>query len=278
MRDVNEVKQEVEGRKDLVLPEKNEIVPVDAQALLSQAVEKNLPIETMERLFALRRELKAEQAKDAFFDDLSKFQKECPIIKKNKKVYGKNGKVRFCYAPLADIISQVRDTLERYGFSYVVKTRQEAESVTAICEVHHYQGHHEQTEFRVPVEKDAYMNAAQKVASALTYAKRYAFCDAFGIMTADTDDDSELTGAGYKVTGESNNAFKEQSEDVKEIYRSIMHLINEKHNNYYLFNKKEKIDFKKNADIVITDLDKLTELQGTIIKISADRKLKMDNA
>jgi hypothetical protein len=58
MRDVNEVKQEVEGRKDLVLPEKNEIVPVDAQALLSQAVEKNLPIETMERLFALRRELK----------------------------------------------------------------------------------------------------------------------------------------------------------------------------------------------------------------------------
>src|SRR3990167_3791525 len=40
------------------------------------------------------------------------------------------------------------------------------------------------------------MNAAQKVASALTYAKRYAFCNAFGILTGDADDDARLTGNG----------------------------------------------------------------------------------
>jgi len=42
------------------------------------------------------------------------------------------------------------------------------------------------------------MNDAQKIASALTYSKRYAFCNATGIMTGDEDQDGNGGGeSGY---------------------------------------------------------------------------------
>ena len=46
----------------------------------------------------------------------------------------------------------------------------------------------------MPVDAGAYMNEAQKAASALTFAKRYSFCNAFGILTGDEDDDSVVSG------------------------------------------------------------------------------------
>jgi hypothetical protein len=40
----------------------------------------------MERFFNLRKEVRAEQAKEAFVEAMSEFQGECPIIDKTKKV------------------------------------------------------------------------------------------------------------------------------------------------------------------------------------------------
>jgi hypothetical protein len=176
-----------------IVKKTNSIQTVDPQSLISQAIAKNLPIETMEKLLAMRRELKAEMARDAYFADLALFQKACPIIEKTKRVHDKGGKLRYKYAPLESIILQIRDLLEQYGFSYTIKTEQDKDSVTAICVSHHKLGHSEETRFRIPIDHKAFMNAAQKVASALTYAKRYAFCDAFGIMTGDEDDDANIT-------------------------------------------------------------------------------------
>jgi hypothetical protein len=39
------------------------------------------------------------------------------------------------------------------------------------------------------------MNEPQRFASALTFAKRYAFCNAFGILTGDEDDNAEKATA-----------------------------------------------------------------------------------
>lgn len=170
---------------------------VDIESLLKIAVDKSLPIEQMEKLLTMRRELKEEAAKDAFFEDLSRFQSVCPVIKKEKSVNytsKKGGMVKYDYASLDNIVIQVRDILYQNGFSYTIKTKQDKEGVTAICCAHHKLGHTEETTFFIPIDYEAYMNAAQKVASALTYAKRYAFCNAFGIMTGDEDDDGNETG------------------------------------------------------------------------------------
>lgn len=167
---------------------------VDAQALIARAIDKNLPIESMERLLAMRRELKAEQAKEQYFSALARFQRECPTIGKDKRVNDKSGKKRYSYAPLEQIVEEVKALLSDCGFSYSTAPEQTVDSVTAVCVSHHIGGHSEVTKFTVPIDHEAYMNEPQKVASALTYATRYAFRNAFGIMTGDDDDDAQSAG------------------------------------------------------------------------------------
>lgn len=178
--------------------QKTEIMPLDVnpEALIAKAIAKgnDIPIDTMEKLLAMRRELKAEWSKEEYFKALANFQQACPEIKKTKIVYNKNSTtVRYRYAPLEDIVEQCKDLLKENGFSYNIKTMQQESFMTAICVTHHIAGHSEESALEIPIDHDAYMNIAQQVASALTYAKRYAFNNAFGIMTGDEDDDAQST-------------------------------------------------------------------------------------
>jgi ribosomal protein L37AE/L43A len=202
--------------------EKKEItksVNVDPEKLLSLAVDKGQSVETIEKLLTMRRELKAEWSKEQYYKALSQFQKECPVINKDSKVDFKNkkgGRTKYNYASLDTIVTQVRDVLETYGFSYTIKTKQSNGQVTAICESHHVDGHLESTEFSIPIDPEAFMNAAQKVASALTYAKRYSFCNAFGIMTGDDDDDAQSAGEAE----ENNNPICPECQKNNDVIKS----------------------------------------------------------
>ncbi len=164
-----------------------------AEILLQQAIEKGLPVEALEKLLIMRRELKEERAKSLFFQSLSAFQSECPEIKKDQTVYGKDGTPRYKYASLDSIIKQVKHLLQKHGFSYTFKTEYEQNQVTVTCVVTHVAGHQEEASFTAPIEQASFMSDIQKVGSALTYAKRYSFCAAFGIMTADEDTDANIT-------------------------------------------------------------------------------------
>ena len=170
----------------------NLIPSFDAESLISKAIEQKVPVETMERLLAMRRELKSEFAKEAFDKSLAGFQADCPVIEKTKEVKDKYGKVLYKYAPIESIVTQVKGYLQKHGFSYTIDTKVNG-SVTVFCKVTHELGHSEVSELSVPTSVNAIMNEAQKVASALTFAKRYAFCNAFGILTGDEDDDSIAT-------------------------------------------------------------------------------------
>ena len=170
-------------------------VAVDAESLIARAIDKNLPIESMERLLTMRRELKEEWAKEQYFKALAKFQKMCPEIKKTKVVLNENGTIRYKYAPLESIVAQVKELLDECGFSYVLKPKQTETEFVAVCIAHHKDGHEEVTEFAVPLGAEKYMTEVQKVGARNTFAKRYAFCNAFGIMTGDEDTDAlEVNG------------------------------------------------------------------------------------
>jgi hypothetical protein len=164
------------------------------EAMITLAIERGATVETIERLMAVRREVRAEQAKEAYDTALASFQAECPTIAKTAKVMNKDGRsVRYQYAPLDAIIHQVKGLLQKHGFSYTVNAKAEPTSVKAVCKLTHAYGHSESSEFEVPIDPEAYMNPAQRVASALTFAKRYAFCNSAGIMTGDADDDSQAS-------------------------------------------------------------------------------------
>lgn len=168
----------------------NAIVNFNPEALISKAIENNLPVETMERLLAMRKELKAEWAKEQFDKAMANFQSECPTITKTKEVHTKSGAMAYKYAPIESIIQQVKNPLQANGFSYSTKQEMLEGSVKISVKVTHSAGHSEVTEMTVPLgDQTAIMNKSQVVAAASTFAKRYAFLNALGIMTGDEDTD-----------------------------------------------------------------------------------------
>lgn len=166
---------------------------LSVEVLLTQAVKSGVPVETLERLLAMRRELKAEQAKEAYDLAMAKFQGECPTIKKNKAGgTTRSGVVAYYYAPLEAIVGQTKKLIQENGFSYAIQTETKKDGVVATCTAKHIAGHSEKSAMEVPLgTKTDIMSAPQVVAAALTFAKRYAFCNAFGILTGDDDIDAK---------------------------------------------------------------------------------------
>ncbi len=176
-----------------VIPE-NRPVPMQtmAEQLIAQAIDKSVPVETMEKLLAMRRELNAEAAKKVFDESMAAFQGECPTIVKTKAVPTKAGGLAYKYAPIESIVEQTKVLIQKYGFSYAVKTETTPHGVRSTCIVKHKDGHSEESSMEVPLgNQTQVMSASQVTAAALTFAKRYAFCNAFGIMTGDGDNDGQ---------------------------------------------------------------------------------------
>jgi hypothetical protein len=188
------------GKKMMVTPPP--LLPsltVDAGALIAKAIDANVSIDTMERLIALRERLNAEQARAAFFTSLSAFQRDCPVIPKTKTatIASQRGSSKYSYAPLDVIVKHTGPILAAHGLSVTFNTGiVDGTLLVSTCTVHHVAGHAESSDFRVPIDAEARMNDAQKVASASTYAKRYAYCNALGILTGDEDDDAGALGGG----------------------------------------------------------------------------------
>lgn len=167
---------------------------INIGALLSLAVEKGVPVDTMERMLAMRAQMKAEAARESFFRALATFQSVCPVVAKTKDVMNKSGgSVRYSYAPLDSIIVQVRELLQSHGFAFRFESSTKDTTVTATCIVTHCDGHSESSCFDARIDPESFMNVQQRYGSALTFAKRYAFLNAFGILTGDEDDDAQST-------------------------------------------------------------------------------------
>lgn len=173
-------------------------VPSDqrqAEHFLERAIETKADVSVIERLMVIRRELKAEAAEEAYKQALAAFQAECPQV--IRTVAGHENRYR--YAPLEVIVKTVKPYLERHGFSFTVNTVASETSMEALVTVQHRAGHQMTTSFKVPTESRAGMSPAQKYGAAATFAKRYAFCNAFGILTAERDTDA-APEAGSSVT------------------------------------------------------------------------------
>lgn len=174
--------------KAVVLNNQNNVAIVEN--LISKAITEKLPVETMEKFLAMRREVLAEQAKKAFDFAMAKFQGECPVIEKTKKVMDKTGGVRYSYASLDSIVGQVKTYLSTNQLSYSIKVENTEKTLIVKCIITHIDGHSEESSFEVPIGTEAYMSDVQKYGARLTFAKRYAFCNALGIMTGDGDTDA----------------------------------------------------------------------------------------
>jgi len=215
---------------DIQPPKEMSIVRPDQ--LIELAIQKGATIEMLERLLALRERIQKDEAEKAFLQAMSAFQAECPVITRKKKVLNKDGRtVRYCYAPLDDIFKQVQPIIGKHGLSYDVETRMintaEFKGIESIVTVFHVLGHSKKSAFSVPVDLESYMTDQQKWASAQTFAKRYAFCNAFGILTADEDNDGnspeeeKLKQQAKKKADEGERKLQNLPDNIKEGFKIL---------------------------------------------------------
>lgn len=162
--------------------------------LISQAIEKGLGVEQLEKLMALQERWQAGQAKKLFFQAFTEFQANCPDIRKTKEVKFKDSDVKpqYHYAPLADITRQLSKVLQKVQLSYRWEIQDNGTVMSVSCLVSHIEGHTETTTMSASADTSGSKNAIQARGSAIEYLKRYTLIGALGISTADSDIDGRL--------------------------------------------------------------------------------------
>lgn len=187
-------------------------------ALLTEAVRNGAGVETIRGLLEMRKELKAEWAKEQYFKALSRFQAECPPIVKTRPVPNKDGSLRYKFAPIDAVIGTIKGPLARNGFSITRQPAQEeGQYVEATVVLHHCDGHSESATVKVPLSTGGNMNDAQHVGEAKSYASRYALLDVTGCVTADDDNDAgSLSFADGVSYSEYVNAIEAET-DLEEL-------------------------------------------------------------
>lgn len=196
------------GRELAPMPD----VPVGV--ILNNAVRAGSSIETLERLVALHRQVKADEARQAFYAAMAAFKEECPQIPRRTpnnqfKSVDRNGvSGPRMYASLEDIGRVVIPIMSRHGLSHrwgesELFDRTVGDKTVRMmrvsCIVSHVGGHEVPTPAEIQVDSNAGCSEQQKYGSAFTYAQRYSLIQALGLTTCDEDDDGNVPASGDKL-------------------------------------------------------------------------------
>lgn len=160
-------------------------------SLLSQAIDKGLTVDSLEKLMALQERWEANQSRKAFFEALATFQRKCPVLKKSKVVAFKD--VKYKYVPLPSIVNQIKNILSDCGLTYRWETKDENLNLSVTCIITHKDGHSESTSMSAAADDSGSKNKIQSRGSAISYLQRYTLIGALGISSADDDNDGRTS-------------------------------------------------------------------------------------
>jgi len=167
--------------------------PNTITALLTAAIDKKVPVETLEKLVALHERVADRLAAQEFADAMARFQAECPSIPKSStaKIVTKSGvSFSYNYAELDAIATIIRPILHKQGLSYSWDAKTENGVLCCVCTLRHVNGHAVTATFAAPVETSDRMSRSQNAGAALTYARRQALVQVLGLTTTDADTDA----------------------------------------------------------------------------------------
>jgi len=161
-----------------------------------------LPIETMERLFALYQQQQADDARRQFFEALTRFQSIVPPIVKDRDVGYEaktGGSVGYRYASLTHIVTTIKEPLAACGLSFRFEQRDIEGGIEVTCIATHVAGHSERTSMSGPADTSGKKNAIQSRGSSNSYLKRYTLGGVFGLVI-DEDDDGRASDQAPRRT------------------------------------------------------------------------------
>lgn len=155
--------------------------------LLERAVSAGANIDTLEKLMDLQAKWEAGEAKKKYYAAMQQFASIRPTLVRNSAVEFNKTKYKFCALP--DIEKALREPLSDCGLFYRFENFTEGSEIGIRCIVSHVAGHSEATPMKAPVDSSGNKNNIQGIGSTSTYLMRYTLIAAFGLTTADEDDD-----------------------------------------------------------------------------------------
>lgn len=174
--------------------ERGQVVSSSPADLIRIAVEQNMDVEKLSKLMDLQDRWEAKNAKKSFLMALSDFQLMAPSIVKRKIVNftTQKGTTNYAYAPLSDIIEQIKEPLHQAGLSYRF-VQELGDNIKVTCILSHVDGHSECTTLSSVADGSGNKNNIQGIGSTVTYLQRYTLTGVLGITSADSDMDGRIS-------------------------------------------------------------------------------------
>jgi hypothetical protein len=166
------------------------------QAISEAARDPNVDVGKMERLYAMRKEMVAEQAKADFSAALSRVQAGMGRVVANKR----NQQTNSDYADYASLDRELRPlyTAEQFALSFGTEDSPNKDEVRVVCDVSHSAGHTRR--YMIPMPADGkgakggdVMTKTHATGSAIQYGMRYLLKMIFNVAIGKDDDGN---GAG----------------------------------------------------------------------------------
>ena len=179
---------------------------------------RDFPIATVERMFAMEKEIMAEAARKAFNDSFRGVQTAMtPVVRRGKIDYGK-GQPPSLFAKAEHVAGMLDPLLALHGFSRSVsetdcgKDKMSRFTLT----LRHGGGHVERHHLDVPVGsgKGGSMNSMQAMASTYTYCERHLLCKVFGVHLTDDDDGHAGGGGEERITDRQASELQEMLDEA----------------------------------------------------------------
>jgi hypothetical protein len=178
-------------------------------------------VDKIERLYAMRERVMADQAKRAFLAALAAVQPKLPIIERHGKITirDKNNeqiiKQSTPYALWEDINEAITPILSEHGMSLGFrpgKTTEGKVTVTAI--LGHADGHERETTVELTHDSTGSKNAVQATGSSYSYGKRYSATLALNITTRGEDDDGRTADTNGHISEEQFQVINAALDEV----------------------------------------------------------------
>ena len=158
---------------------------------------KDFPVETVERLFNMDRQLRSDQAQREYIDAMHQVQSKLEPVRKAVK----NTQTGSFYASAEQVDKMLNPILVDHGITCSSWTEEgdKEHHVLIVLQLSHVGGHRERHTFPAPIDNKGMKGSATKtelhgIASSMTYAVRHLKCQVFNIQLVQ-DDDGNRGGA-----------------------------------------------------------------------------------
>ena len=162
--------------------------------LMDRAIAKGATPGDLQTLYQLKRDIDADNAKAQFNAAYVALQAEMEPVRKTVQAGDPTGK-HWSFAPIEKIMHTLKPLLVKHGFGITFNSDTVNGVLTSSCTLLHKGGHSQTNKFAAAVgEGPPKSTTLQKAGSADTFAKRYALCDALGIVLQGLDNDAQAIG------------------------------------------------------------------------------------